>query len=56
VEIEEALGQLEALDAGPLPALSHGICPTCAQTMLALLEHPDATGSETVSFGDWRPD
>lgn len=53
VEIEDALGQLDALDRAPAPLLSHGICPDCERTMDSLLQRPSATGPDTVTFGEW---
>jgi len=54
LEIEDALGNHPALDEGPLPALTHGICPGCERTMLALLDDPAASGPDTATFGDWH--
>ena len=46
VEVEQALDALHLFEAsGPLPAISHGICPACAETMFALQE------GEEVVFG-----
>lgn len=55
VEVEDALGRLDALDAGPMPALSHGMCPACSQTMLFFLDRPSAVGPDIATFGEWRP-
>jgi hypothetical protein len=54
VEIEDAVAQLAILDTGPLPALSHGICPSCETTLKALLDKPSGAGPDIVTFGDWR--
>jgi hypothetical protein len=54
VEIEEALPHLDPLDKGPVPALSHGICPRCEQTMLALLDDPAHPAHDIARFGDWH--
>jgi hypothetical protein len=53
LEIEEAVAALPALDAGPLPALTHGMGPACERTMLRLLADPSASGPDTATFGDW---
>jgi hypothetical protein len=33
VEVEAAVMALELFGAGPLPALSHGVCPSCLENM-----------------------
>ena len=39
VEVEQALGVLHLFESsGPLPAISHGICPECMDKMLAIEE------------------
>lgn len=46
VEVEQALDAMHLFEAsGPLPAISHGICPECLDKMMALAE------DEEVSFG-----
>jgi hypothetical protein len=35
VEVEEAARRLELFNRSELPALSHGICPTCNEMLLA---------------------
>jgi hypothetical protein len=35
VEVEEAARRLELFNRAELPALSHGICPTCNEMLLA---------------------
>jgi hypothetical protein len=52
-EIEEAVPELDALDHGPLPAISHGICPDCQARMQTLLEEPAQGGTGATSFGRW---
>ena len=54
LDIEDALRELPAIDAGPLPAITHGMCPGCEATMLRLLADPSASGPDTTTFGDWR--
>ena len=39
VEVEQALDVLHLFEAsGPLPAISHGICPECMDKMMAIEE------------------
>jgi hypothetical protein len=54
VEIEEALEQLPVLDTGPLPALTHTMCPACERAVPGFLRDPSASGPGTASFGDWH--
>ncbi len=47
VEVEEALDAMHLFEAsGPLPAISHGICPECLEKMIAIEE-----GAEVVFGG-----
>lgn len=47
VEVEQALDAMHLFETtGPLPAISHGICPECMDKMLALEE------GEAVDFGE----
>lgn len=47
LEVEQALDALHLFEtSGPLPAISHGICPECMRKMLAIEE-----GAE-VDFGE----
>jgi hypothetical protein len=53
-EVEEAIPGLGDLDRGPLPGLTHGICPRCQLRLESQLdESPRAEGDFGV-FGDWR--
>ncbi len=54
LDMEDALRELPALDAGPLPTLTHGMCPRCEGTMLNLLADPSASGPDIATFGDWH--
>lgn len=54
LEVEEAIADLPGLDTGPLPALTHGMCPACESAMLRLLADPAASGPDTTTFGDWH--
>ncbi|MDP1892503.1 MAG: hypothetical protein Q8K55_16580 [Gemmatimonadaceae bacterium] len=46
VEVEQALDAMHLFEAsGPLPAISHGICPECLDKMIAIEEDAD------VAFG-----
>lgn len=56
LEIEEALDHHPTFDVAPLPALTHGICPTCERRMLKLLAEPTAAGGDVATFGNWSED
>jgi hypothetical protein len=52
VEVEEALETLRVFDVpGPLPAITHGICPECLAKVLEV-----ADKEEPVVFGSLPPD
>jgi hypothetical protein len=34
-ELEEAVGELEIFGPGPLPKITHGVCPTCKARVMA---------------------
>ena len=46
VEVEEAVAGLVTFTRDPLPRLSHGICPPCAETMSRMID--DVTGADAV--------
>jgi len=45
VEVEEAMKVLDILDAIPLPAISHGMCPACFEAITGTLGR-DQTGDD----------
>lgn len=41
LEVEEALRVLDILDAAPLPAITHGICPACYEAVMGALDREE---------------
>ncbi len=50
-EVEEAVQSFGLFQGGPMPALTHGICPTCYATMMGALDDPVLAASGTVTVG-----
>ncbi len=55
LEVEDAVKVLDLLDAAPLPAITHGICPQCYEGLLAALGPGEAGGAEGVILGPLPP-
>ena len=55
LEVEDAVKVLDLLDAAPLPAITHGICPQCYEGVLAALEQGEAGRPEGVILGPLPP-
>ncbi len=55
LEVEDALKVLDLLDATPLPAITHGICPRCHEGVMAALEEDQGGGARGVVLGGLPP-
>lgn len=55
LEIEDAMQVLDLLDAPPLPALTHGICPHCHAAVLRTLESAPGGAAGDVTLGPLPP-
>jgi hypothetical protein len=55
VEVEEAMQVLDILDAVPLPAISHGMCPACFRSVSDALERDEGGGMGAVTLGSLPP-
>lgn len=50
-EVEEAVAALELFKRETLPQLTHGVCSTCTDAILELIDDPDLGAGGTVAFG-----
>ena len=51
MEIEKALPSLGLFEAGAMPALTHGMCEDCEQSMMEAIVDPTLAASGSVSLG-----
>ena len=51
VEVEEAVQALSLFGGGPLPGVTHGICPPCYTAIAGALEDPAVGATGTVTVG-----
>jgi hypothetical protein len=55
VEVEEAMNVLDILDSIPLPTITHGICPSCFETIMGALGGEPHGGDGDVTMGPLPP-
>jgi hypothetical protein len=55
LEAEDAIRSMNLFEMGQLPELSHGICPTCYASMIALLDEPALGATGPVRLGGELP-
>ncbi len=51
VDVDRAVVMLELFEAERLPAITHGMCPSCYDTMMAALDDEDLIASGSVTVG-----
>jgi len=51
LEVEDAIEALRLFETHTVPQLTHGICPSCAASMEAVIDDSESAASGTVSMG-----
>lgn len=53
VAVEEAVVALKWFEEAAIPLVSHGICPTCNEQLMGLLEDSELSATGSVTLGRW---
>lgn len=53
VAVEEAVSALQLFEATAIPLVSHGICPTCNDRLMGMLDDADLSAGGSVTLGLW---